>query len=107
VAKIKSFIFLNPETDAPIESKSPRVVPGPSQLNNLKNEVRRIKKEKEGVENDIERTKRKLAVESQHKAAAYQQLKDLRNLKRQSVTAKVDKDQLTRTQLGNVDVDSK
>jgi len=100
-------IFENNETDAPIESKSPRAVPGPSQLNNLKNEVRRIKKEKEGVENDIERTKRKLAVESQHKAAAYQQLKDLRNLKRQSVTAKVDKDQLTRTQLGNVDVDSK
>lgn len=32
--------------------------------NNLKNEVRKIKKEREGLETDIERTKKKLVVES-------------------------------------------
>ncbi|XP_065064093.1 uncharacterized protein LOC135690458 [Rhopilema esculentum] len=90
------------DSDEPSEQKSPRTIVGPSQLNNLKNEVRRLNKEKDRVEEDIQKTKRKLLVESQQKATAHQQLKEMRRDKKAS-SVKAEAVSTPRTKLSNAE----
>lgn len=61
------------------EKPSSRLTFGPSQLNNLKNEARRMLSDIQRLKDDTEKTKGLLEVESKKKSEAKKVLKELRN----------------------------